>query len=97
MIDILFHVSTPGAARILLPLAQACARARVGFACFFTHDGVRVLEDAALRAALRAAGRAVACGESWKRFGGAEACPVELGSQTDDSALMGEAARVVSL
>ena len=41
--------------------------------------------------------RAVVCEESWHRFCGKASCPVELGSQTVNSALMGEAKKVVSL
>ena len=54
------------------------------------------LLDAELQAALADA-RAVVCEESWHRFCGDAACPVELGSQTVNSALMGEAKKVVSL
>lgn len=95
--DILFHVTTPDGARLLAPLARACARAGRAFGCFFTNDGVTGLRDAALREALAGAARAVACEESWHRFCAEAPCPVELGSQTINSALMGESARVVSL
>jgi len=46
---------------------------------------------------LEQASRAVACTESWRRFRGDAPCSVESGSQTVNSALMGEARRVVSL
>ncbi len=95
MIDILFHVSTARGGAMLLPLARACARSR--YACFFTHDGVLGLREPELCAALEGAQRAVACEESWNRHCPGIACPVELGSQTVNSALMGEAVRVVSL
>ena len=95
--EILFHVSTPEGARVLLPLAGACMRARRSFACFFTHDGVLGLKHEALLYALAAAARVVACEHSWHRFCEGSACPVELGSQTANSALIGEAGRVVSL
>ncbi|HCX33149.1 MAG TPA: hypothetical protein DHV08_06060 [Rhodocyclaceae bacterium] len=97
LMDLLIHVSSVHSARILAGLAGACARAGRGFACFFTLDGVRMLDDPAVRAAVAGALRAVACGESWHRFCGTRPCPVELGSQTDNSALMGHAARTVSL
>ena len=41
--------------------------------------------------------RLVVCEESWHRFCVDTACPVEFGSQTANSALIGDAARVVSL
>lgn len=94
--DILFHVATEAGAQYLLPLARACRRGGHAFGAFFTHEGVRGLRDAELQAALTDA-RAVVCEESWHRFCGGLTCPVELGSQTVNSALMGEAKKVVSL
>lgn len=94
--DILFHVSTEAGAHFLLPLARACRRGGHAFAAFFTHEGVRGLRDAQLLAAL-AGSRAVVCEESWHRFCADSVCPVERGSQTVNSALMGEAKKVVSL
>lgn len=93
--DILFHVATEAGAQYLAPLARACRRGNHAFGAFFTHEGVRGL-DAALQAALAGA-RTVVCEESWHRFRNDAPCPVELGSQTANSALMGEARRVVSL
>lgn len=94
--DILFHVSTEAGAQVLAPLARACRRGNHAFAAFFTHEGVRALRDADVQAALAGA-RAVVCEESWHRFCADAACPAELGSQTVNSALMGEARKVVSL
>lgn len=94
--DILFHVGTEAGARFLLPLALASRRGGHVFGAFFTHDGVRGLRNADLQAALSET-RSVACKESWLRFCGDEACPVKLGSQTLNSALMSETRRVVSL
>lgn len=94
--DILFHVATEAGAQCLLPLARACRRGGHAFGAFFTHEGVRGLRDAELQATLADA-RAVACEDSWHRFCAGAACPVELGSQTANSALMGEAKKVVSL
>ncbi len=96
MIEILFHVSTEGGARLLLPLARACRRAGHAFAAFFTYEGVLGLADPDLEAALGDA-RAVVCQESWHHFRGDAPCPVELGSQTANSSLAGAARRVVSL
>jgi len=94
--DILFHVTTEGGAQLLAPLARACRRGDHAFAAFFTHEGVRALRDAEVQAALDGA-RTVVCEESWHRFCPDAACPAELGSQTVNSALMGEAGKVVSL
>lgn len=96
MIAILFHVTTEGGARVLPPLARACRRRGHTFAAFFTHEGVHGLADADVVGVLEGA-RAVVCEASWHRFRAHAPCPVELGSQTVNSMLVGEARRVVSL
>ncbi|HVB49389.1 MAG TPA: hypothetical protein VNF69_13470 [Burkholderiales bacterium] len=95
--DLLFVVSTDRGAGPLAGLADACRRRGTRWACFFTNDGVKLLADDAVRSATQGSARAVACEHSWARFMGAAACPVELGSQTDHSALVACAARVVAL
>lgn len=95
--DILFHVSTAAGGRLLYPLLLAAARANCRVGAFFTHEGVLGLRDTDLAAALAQVERAVVCEESWHRFLPDLACPVEAGSQTSNSALMGEACKVVSL
>lgn len=95
--NILFHVSTAPGGALLLPLAQAASRIGASFGAFFTHEGVAGLKDDRLIAALAAAERATVCEESWHRFCAGIDCPVELGSQTTNSALMGEADKVVAL
>jgi hypothetical protein len=94
--DILFHVATEGGARYLTALARACHRRGCEFGVFLTHEGVRGLMDRELQSALEGV-RAVACAKSWLRFCSETTCPVELGSQTTNSALIGKAKRVVSL
>lgn len=94
--DMLFHVTTEDGAKLLLPLALACRRGTHVFGAFFTHEGVRGLANPDLQAALRGA-RAVVCEESWHRHCADNVCPVELGSQTVNSSLMGQARHVVSL
>jgi len=95
--DILFHVSTAAGGRLLYPLLLAARRAGIRSGAFFTHEGVLGLRDTDLTAVLAHAERAVACEESWHRFCPELVCPVEAGSQTTNSALMGEAKKVVSL
>lgn len=95
--DILFHVSTAEGGRRLIPLLLAAGRANCRFGAFFTHEGVLGLRDSSLTAALTPVERAVVCEESWHRFFPGLPCPVEAGSQTSNSALMGEARKVVSL
>lgn len=95
--DLLIVVSNPDAGAILQPLGQACARAGADWAVFLTNDGVKTLSNPETVAALSSARHAFACKESWERYGGAETCPVELGSQTNNSELTGLAGRIVSL
>jgi hypothetical protein len=97
LMDIVFLVSTAEGGKFLLPLVQSCRRAGCTFGAFFTHEGVLGLKDLALNRALEHAARSVACEESWHRFCGEAPCPAERGSQTVNSAMMGEARRVVSL
>ncbi len=96
MIDVLFHVTHRDSARYLFPLIAAARRRGASIACFFTFDGVGVASDPGFKQAI-GEGRAVMCEESWHRFHPGRPCPVEAGSQTVNSALMGEAKRVVSL
>ncbi len=96
-LDLLFVVCTDRGARVLMPLAAACGRAGKTWGCFFTNDGVNLLADAAVRRLMQEAGRSVACEYSWERFMDDSPCPVELGSQTDHSALVAEAASIVTI
>ena len=94
---VLFVVSHPNAAPPLLGLAGACVRAQVAFRCFFTGDGVQLLRQAGMADVIRQAERVVACEYSWERHFPGITAPVEQGSQTDHSAMIGEAERVISL
>lgn len=95
--EILLHISTAEAGPVARPLAEACRRAGIAWGCFLTNDGVRLLDDAGFAAALGGAARAAVCEHSWQAHMPGRDCPVELGSQTVNSALMAEAAKVVSL
>jgi hypothetical protein len=43
------------------------------------------------------AAKAAACKVSWERHMGGKACPVEIGSQTNNSAMVGDIDKVISL
>lgn len=94
---ILFTIGHPHAAPALLGLVGACVRAGVPYSCFFTGEGVHLLRNADVCGAATDAVRAVVCEYSWARYAADQTSPVELGSQTDHSGMMGEADRVVSL
>ncbi len=89
-------VSTRDSGPAASGLLAALARGNVAHGCFFTNDGVELLRDADFSAGLASAERAYACEHSWAVSGGGD-CPVALGSQTDNSAMIGETRRIVSL
>lgn len=95
--DLLILVTHPDAGPLVKSLARACARAGIRWGVFFTHEGVRLLQDRELCEVLQQAQSAVACLDSWDRCMRDDPCPVEMGSQTDSSALAGRARRVISL
>ena len=94
---ILFEVSSGDAADVLVSLARACDRNAVAWSCFFTGDGVKTLDRDDVLATVAGAARVTACEVSWERHMGAQPCPVEIGSQTNNSAMIGEIDKVISL
>ena len=94
---ILFEVSSSDAASVLVPLARACDRNALAWSCFFTGDGVKILAHKDVLATVAEAAKATVCEVSWERYMGDRSCPVEIGSQTNNSAMVGEADRIVSL
>lgn len=95
--QLLIVVSTPQAGPILVGLIEACRRRGAECGVFFTNDGVKSLGDAAVRTVMRWADRAVVCENSWDRHMEGQNCPVERGSQTDNSLMAGHASKIVSL
>ena len=94
---LLIVVSTDRSAHLLAPLARACLRNDLEWGCFFTGDGVKFLADPDLAPLMAGVARAVACDHSWRRFMGERACPIELGSQTNHSAMVGAAEKILTL
>ena len=95
--DLLILVSNPGSKPILLPLAQACTRKGINWSVFFTNDGVSMLGDEKLVERLGSTSQAIVCHESWDKFMSEQTCPLELGSQTNNSAMLADAKRVLGL
>jgi hypothetical protein len=95
--DLLIVVSTPKSDSILMPLANACTDEGIKWAVFFTNDSVSMLGDEKLVKALGSARQAVVCHDSWNKYMSDKTCPLELGSQTNNSALLADASRVLSL
>jgi hypothetical protein len=95
--NILFEVTSREAASVLLPLVRACDRNAVTWSCFFTGDGVKILARDDVLATVTGAASAAACEVSWERYMGDEPCPVEIGSQTNNSAMVGDNDKVISL
>ena len=97
MTDLLFLVSRSEAAPILTSLIRACRRRGKSWACFFTSGGVKAVADPDARNLLAQADRAVVCEHSWRHFMDEVSCPIELGSQTDNSSLASDASKIISL
>lgn len=95
--EILFIVSTPKSGAIFAGLANAALRREVCWGAFFTNDGVCCLADPELGDVIARATQAIACAESWQAHMGSAPCPIELGSQTNNSRLVGGAHHIVSL
>lgn len=95
--DVLLHITTPEAARVAAALGRALSAEGASWSCFLTNDGVAALNDTTFAAATEGAARVAVCEHSWDLHMAGQDCPVERGSQTVNSALMAEAARVVSL
>ena len=96
-IKILFEVASGKAAEVLVPLARACNRNSIPWACFFTGNGVNNLVGEDVKDIITGAIKAVACEVSWELYMGDDTCPIETGSQTSNSALVGETDKVVSI
>jgi len=94
---IMFEVSSGDSANLLVPLARACDRNAVTWSCFFTGDGVKTLAREEVLATVAGALKATACEVSWERHMGDQPCPVEIGSQTNNSAMVGYNDKVISL
>ena len=94
---ILFEISSGDAADVLVPLARACDRNAVIWSCFFTGDGVKTLDRDDVLATIAGATKAAACEVSWERHMGDKPCPVEIGSQTNNSTMVGNVDKVISL
>jgi len=94
---IMFEVSCVDSANLLVPLARACDRNAVTWSCFFTGDGVKTLARDDVVAMVVGATKATACEVSWERHMGDQPCPVEIGSQTNNSAMVGDNDKVISL
>ncbi len=95
--DILIIISNPQAAFIAQSLVAAAERANASWSIFFTNDGVKALGDKTFVMAMSGAQEAVSCHESWLAHMGNKPCPVIEGSQTNNSALVAKAARIISL
>ena len=84
----LFVVARPDSGQVLANLLRACARVSQEVSCFFTNDGVLVLEDAAVLKAVQETKEAIACLKSWRAL---------KGGQTQHSRFIAEATVIVSL
>lgn len=97
IVNLLIVISRSTSISALIGFCGACERRNQPYNCFVTGDGVRVLRNPEVSSMLRASKHAVVCEYSWSRLFPHEAPPIEEGSQTDHSAMIGEADKVLSL
>ncbi len=90
-------VTTRRSGPLLKGLAEACGRKGMTWSVFFTGEGVALLHQQECLVAMKGADAAVACGESWSALYQELDCPVEIGSQLNNSMMVGKASRVISL
>ena len=95
--DLLMIISNPNAGPIADGLARAAVRKGLNWGAFFTNDGVKILEDRSIAGVFTDAAQAIACEDSWTHHMGDKTCPIELGSQTNNSLAVSEAGRIISL
>lgn len=96
-VDLLFHVSSPKANNILRGLTEATNRSGCRWSIFLTDQAVKLVLEPWFAAATTNSERVVVCAASWEQFTDSPSCPVESGSQTTNSEMVGNATRVVSL
>lgn len=96
-INILFEVTSAKAAEVLVPLARACDRNSISWACFFTGEGVKSLSDEGVKEIISGATMAVTCEVAWGLYMGDDTCPTKIGGQSNNGVLVGEADKVVSI
>ena len=94
---ILFVISNPKTSEVLKGISEACSRAKQEYLCFFTGDGVQLLQDEKIISVIQTAERNVACEHSWEKHFSTQELPIEKGSQTDHSGMIAMVDRVVSL
>ncbi len=94
--DILFLVSRAESAPVLSGLLRACARRQILCGVFLTGPAAVLAGNPQIDIDLRACTRVAVCEYSWERFGRGS-CLNALGSQTDNSAMVASARRIVSL
>jgi hypothetical protein len=96
--DVMLHITTRDSGNIAIPLMLALTRANTDWGCFLTNDGVELLENKMFVAAIAKSTQAMVCEFSWEKAGkDKNRCPIEKGSQTINSSMMGKALRIVSL
>ena len=94
--DVMILVSSRESATLFRHLGTALNRGGIKWACFSTNDGVELMKNKTIVEIVAACDQASVCEHSWQKSSN-DSCPVELGSQTQNSLMMSNASRVVSL
>ena len=91
---LLITVSHSDSQILVAGLLNACRQQTTAVSIFFTGQGVKMLDNDRVLAALACAKESIACAESWSDWSEA-GCPVTEGSQTEHSRLIGQATHLV--
>ena len=97
IMETLLVITTRDSGKIAIPLMLGLSRAGIDWGCFFTNDGVELINNEECQSAVKLDKRVVVCEHSWSILGHGSDCPAEMGSQTINSSMMTEVSRVISL
>ena len=95
--DLFIVIANRNSGNLIKPLAEALTRKDMTWSMFFTGNGVYALENQDCILAAHLANEAVACEESWTSTYSEKTCPVQLGSQLNNSMMVGKAKKVLSI
>ena len=95
--NILFIISHHNAIKALSGLTKACTRRNQDYECFFTGQGVNLLQDKNIKIITDNSSISIVCEYSWQKYYGNTKSGIKEGSQTDLSSMIGPNVKVVSI
>ena len=89
-------ITTRKSGALFQALAKACTRNKIQWSVFFTGNGVEVLRNQEFLDATLGAKAAIVCQESWSSLYKDVQCPVDSGSQLNNSMMVEKADKILS-